>query len=749
MHLAHPSRLRQHNYLYPEDLEDRQFSSPSPSPSLSVSLSLSPPYTTQAYTYTHSALDPSTYYDPSNGYYSDSSPPATPENYSGLDLDQYMASRSQNPPIRVQESTITPSVSQPASSPSLMYRYGPQDGLGSLDSRNLVTRMRQPAHRQELAQLDHQQFNKRLSLESSVGSTGPNSPYSQSSSYPPTLDQDSSSASSPRHETLDIGYSGAGQPPKPLFAEPNLAMQDSFLAPAFNDFNPMAHDPANMTAIEAAMSQAIAEEGKPVMGHQYSSVSRESFNSPYAALDDGRSRFFPEGRTAAVNLDQTIADGCHGELYDASMVNSAPVSQGHHTAEQTNLHSPYRTVFSERLQTANQNHMFARSASPITNMSRERSPFVPTSDYAVEKFSNSASTPHSPAARLNSASSMREKQKADISAREYQLSTMQRDQAPSSTISPKEAMLVYNEAEEDAKVPLFPQEKLQKRENQFASTNPNTRHLPRSDVDNTDTQRNYDNIRSRRRQNFSSSAPSSQSGPNYSFMSPSAPSAPNNVPMPQQYPFISNSRRQSSSVQSSSDSPVFPAQLSSMESTRSENGPPEMIGFTADTELPTPSPPSPPQRPTDTLAGSGSYACTSPGCSQRFDTSTKLQKHRREAHRATSPLPNPSTPTTSSRATTNAPGSSSSATANRNNQAGPHKCERTNPSTGKPCNTQFSRSYDLTRHEETIHNNRKMKVRCQFCTEEKTFSRNDALTRHMRVVHPDVDFPGKTKRRAG
>jgi hypothetical protein len=41
-----------------------------------------------------------------------------------------------------------------------------------------------------------------------------------------------------------------------------------------------------------------------------------------------------------------------------------------------------------------------------------------------------------------------------------------------------------------------------------------------------------------------------------------------------------------------------------------------------------------------------------------------------------------------------------------------------------------------------------MKVRCHLCTEEKTFSRNDALTRHMRVVHPDVDWVGKQKKRS-
>ncbi|KAF2399086.1 hypothetical protein EJ06DRAFT_479245 [Trichodelitschia bisporula] len=83
----------------------------------------------------------------------------------------------------------------------------------------------------------------------------------------------------------------------------------------------------------------------------------------------------------------------------------------------------------------------------------------------------------------------------------------------------------------------------------------------------------------------------------------------------------------------------------------------------------------------------------------------------------------------------------------RNSQAGPHVCERINPTTGKPCNTIFSRPYDLTRHEDTIHNIKKQKVRCALCVEEKTFSRNDALTRHMRVVHPDVDFPGKHRRR--
>lgn len=90
-------------------------------------------------------------------------------------------------------------------------------------------------------------------------------------------------------------------------------------------------------------------------------------------------------------------------------------------------------------------------------------------------------------------------------------------------------------------------------------------------------------------------------------------------------------------------------------------------------------------------------------------------------------------------------GNTSTSSKHPTNQSGPYKCGKINPSTGKPCNTLFSRAYDLTRHEDTIHNSRKEKIRCEYCVEEKMFSRRDALTRHMRVVHPNEDFPGKTR----
>ena len=205
---------------------------------------------------------------------------------------------------------------------------------------------------------------------------------------------------------------------------------------------------------------------------------------------------------------------------------------------------------------------------------------------------------------------------------------------------------------------------------------------------------------------------------------------------------------------SDKSNPVFPAQLTSMESSASDHLP--LSSQDSNT--------SSIQRPVNTAANTGTYSCPSPGCIQRFDSANKLQKHKRDAHTPSTTKYASATPEGSAQGSTQGSASSngtdetgsespelepvgsgmtSSALLARNSQTGPHKCTRRNPQTGKPCNSIFSRPYDLTRHEDTIHNNKKHKVRCEYCREEKTFSRNDALTRHMRVVHPEVDFQGK------
>ena len=181
---------------------------------------------------------------------------------------------------------------------------------------------------------------------------------------------------------------------------------------------------------------------------------------------------------------------------------------------------------------------------------------------------------------------------------------------------------------------------------------------------------------------------------------------PTGISVPQQYPFIAHSR----------PSHDTPPRLSSAGSSSADSGSNTPIHH---------------MRPMGTGAEGGTYTCTYHGCTLRFETPALLQKHKREGHRQPQALNGPR------------------AAAVLGSQAGPHRCNRINPSTGKQCNTVFSRPYDLTRHEDTIHNARKQKVRCNLCTEEKTFSRADALTRHYRVCHPDMPLPGKHRRRGG
>ena len=637
------------------------------------------------------------------------------------------------------------------------------------------------AHRQQLNNLGQRSSHRRLPSGSSIGSAGPESPYPQTLAYPHIVGLDTPPASSPYPEPLEIGYSGSAlsQAPASFIGS---AVQHEFLAPEFQNLNPWSSDPEIIKAAEAAMARAMEEQGRAKAGRQRAGLANRS---PYEVLDEDEARPMAGPSNPVPTLDRTVSDACQDELYNPAMAMSIPASDGSLYASQTYRHSQQNQQFTKILQAANEKHLSVRPAMPI---SREHSPFRQTSEFAAESFPHTASTPHSPATRLNPAGSPREPQEIDAAARNYHLPTMQRDPAPARTISPKESLLRHNEAEADAKVPLFPSpETLHRRENPFPSTNLNSRHLLPSDVENHEFQQRYDHLRTNHPPNFSTSAITpTPPGPDFTFLPPSLPSIPSNassssMPLhtPKQYPFMSNPRRQGSSRRSLSGSesdPQFHAPLSSMESTKSETDQAQLTRFMSGGEAPHPSSSSSDvERPSDTVAGTGSYTCTIPGCSQRFDTSARLHKHKREAHRGDPAQRSPATPTvpssstsemprhggsggTTSPTTTNAaatatavPTTSTAPTAatgtNRNNHAGPHKCTRPNPNSNKPCNTVFSRSYDLTRHEETVHNRSKVKIQCALCSVEKTFSRGDALSRHIRVMHPGVEYPGKTKKR--
>ncbi len=662
---------------------------------------------------------------------------------SASDLRYMTRSPSQNLSARFDRSTFGGIVtSESTPSPMLGGSALPRNSWNQFDHSNANHLSPQTAQRP--SNNLHYRSHKRVSSGSSIASAGPDSPYTSTSAYPQIVDLDSTHFSSPPLESYDGEYSAPVQYAKPLFSPSSSGLHESFLAPAFDNYNPSSYNEESLMAVQTAMREALMEERATDFSNHGLPSSRRSYGESY----DGDSRGSTDGRSTVPKLDRTMSDIYQDELYNPSLAASASSTQTHPPQNQANLSPQYTRVFRERLQEVNEKHLSARSSPSAIDINRERSPFRPTSDYASERFAN----PHSPAPRLNSAAHMREQQKAEADARaqlDHQPGRNNDVESPR-TISPKEAQLDYIGTNEDAKAPLFPQENMHKRSNRFSTNNPNNQQLNQNDVDSS-TERSFDGLPSSRRQSSSnfSTGTATPSASNFTFMPPSIPGSIQVPQMPQQYPFISQLRRQSSSLRSTSDQiPEFPAHLTSMESSKSDSGPEQSNSrqYMSDADSAHMRSPSSPglRRPSNTAADSGTYTCTGPGCALRFDTAAKLQKHRREAHRQSTPQrAGSSTPVIASTTT-----ASNISNANRNNQAGPHKCERTNPSTGKPCNTVFSRSYDLTRHEDTIHNARKQKVRCHLCTEEKTFSRNDALTRHMRVVHPDVDFPGKTKRRA-
>lgn len=642
-------------------------------------------------------------------------------NFGVADTPYMQNSSSHYPQVRVQQSATNGLLS--ATTPPPMVEDFSQQSWNNTyqDNAYLVPSPPQNQYNSSLSYRSH----KRLPSDSSIASLGPDSPYNQSTTYPRIVDPDVQSVQSAHLENWEPSYSNIGQYSKSAYGQSSNS--DQFYIPALQNFNPVTNDAISMTPTRTAMSQAMNQQRvSNTNGAQ--SAQRRTFGGGVDSSSDVRSN--------TPQLDRTVSDAYQDELYNPRMAQSAPSSNPRQQQAQSNTVPPHRSAISELLHAANRSHITERSASPAVNVSRQRSPFTESSQFAVDGAHSNPSSPAG-ATRLTSATQLRLQQKKEADDLAYaQHHPLPRSDYfnPPKTISPKEAHLDFDNTEENNKMPVYP---TIKREPRFSSHN----RLPRGNTDESSySDQKYPSMATSRRESSSSSAPR-PSGPAYQLMPSSVPA------MPQQYPFISESRRQSSSMRSGSDqAPEFPASLTSMESTRSEAGQAENVKITPETDESFRSPPSsqeaPLSRPAHTTASSGTYTCITADCHARFDTAIRLSKHRREAH---PPSPSyASTPTTPVSATHNTQAAANNIS--RNNAPGPHKCEKVNPQTGKACNTSFSRSYDLTRHEETIHNNRKQKVRCHLCTEEKTFSRNDALTRHMRVVHPDVDFPGKVRR---
>ena len=610
-------------------------------------------------------------------------------------------------------------------------------------------------------------FHRRNNSDSSIVTPAP-SPYNGHNEYTHIFDAESQQFPSP--QGLDFDQYSAASYAKSLPSATGATFTETFY-----DFSPQPRDHADFLLYQRAMTEAMAntQVGSAEMGGATPSLPRQQSLGDYD--EDPRTRI---ERGKIPKFDRTMSDIYQENLYNPNLAASpasgsasqpipAPIDtqqqQQQHQQQQLLL-SPPRDVFSERLQAANNDHISARRTSPSTASPREQSPFQPTSAEYGEMFPQN----RSPRARMGAASQLGEPE-AGPSA----FPDPAQPDPSTKTVSPQDVSTVreYDGPDDDATAAFFPSTDLAA----YAPAQPLKREP-------------------------GAEAPTLQM-PNAGAMHRASPSAygsgapPQNAAgaaavqqqqIPQTYPFIQ--RRRPAAPEASA--PQFHASLTSMESTKSESyraaeaGAPaspsgaatpgsssaarRSLGYASSSPRgsSTPScggapatgadgtPTTPIPRPASTASDAGTYTCTYHGCPQRFETPAKLQKHKREGHRPTTP----SSATGSSSGGGGGGGGSGgigggagptagAAPGTAGTQAGPHRCDRVNPSTGKPCRSVFSRPYDLTRHEDTIHNARKQKARCPLCAEAKTFSRSDALTRHMRVVHPEVELQGKQKRK--
>lgn len=675
--------------------------------------------------------------------------------------DQFMTSSYDfpHPSIRIQQSTPGSQLPATYSTNNLMMDNGPNtlswdtfgnNGQLTAGTSSLRASALNNNHR------SHQRSPSSSTNASNVSASAYNPAfhyYSNSEQHPSTPQTAKVESS---YNTDDLSSAFSNHLPTPS----HTPTQDTFNGSSYSNFNNIHNQTndggmaAHMAMKQALMDQQHHQTGNdgscPDFGHSsrqsVSSYGADSPATPHNTQDDcfnNDDRFkvpsngeksyprvenwideylqFPCGSDTArpvPKLDRTMTDIYADELFNPNVMVPAPAKQSAQPSNHTALLSPFRNVMNDRLQAAHQ----ARSQSPSSSMSRAVSPFRQGSPLAPP---NNVS----PQIRLASAQQLREQQKAESDAYALQQSQRRPDMSEPKTISPKDALLDYHESEEDAKMPLFPDANGSDYDHAYTSGD-QTHYDGSSEV-------SYGSTATSQGGNWSGPASTtnfpSVSGPsppqtNFSFQPPSVPNVMHGLNFSSNNPQY----RSVTSMPSSGpdDNPQFHPQLTSMDSSASEM--PESSQTSNDDNNG-----GPVQRPSNSGADTGTYTCTYHGCTLRFETPQKLQKHKRDGHRPHVPSPGVGSGMTSAQLLA------------RNSQAGPHKCERVNPTTGKPCNTIFSRPYDLTRHEDTIHNARKQKVRCALCVEEKTFSRNDALTRHMRVVHPEVDFPGKHRRRGG
>lgn len=492
----------------------------------------------------------------------------------------------------------------------------------------------------------------RESSQSSLGSAGPASPYAANIANP----QVAGDIYNDFHDFADYHQT----PSKPL-TPIHTPLRESFLAPSnYTNFYQNANmaytmgrdglskmgDADLMPAPELNHSgrpsmASVASHDSPSTPQSYdgerqkngerSSAAFESWSGDYLLFDEGYRNNMPK-------LNRTMTDVYADELYNPNFqITSASPGPGLVTS--TPL-SPHHDVFSQRLQAANNQHLSASNTQiPLVMPSRERSPFRHGSPLAP---TNDSFGSQSPNVRFGTATQMREQQKAENDARAIreQMTRGSSNQTAPKTVSPKDVNLIYQESDEDANAPLFPPTQ-QSSSNYHQPPTMSHEHSEQDDI----SQHSYGSMATTRRESssaYSTSSPAgTQPGGGFNFAASTMPG--NGRQIPQQYPFVPQPQRQSRTISSVGED--FPISMASMESTNSK--------YTPET--------SEIKKPSGTAADTGTYTCTYHGCTLRFDTPAKLQRHKREGHRH------------SAAASSAAEEDGMTSAAQRNSQAGPHK----------------------------------------------------------------------------
>ncbi|KAI6965736.1 hypothetical protein KC329_g15125, partial [Hortaea werneckii] len=289
--------------------------------------------------------------------------------------------------------------------------------------------------------------HQRTPSASTVASNGPASPYTQNWAYPQIASTDFA-PHSPADFADQANYSNFG---KQRLAPPaQFPIDTAYLSAGYV---PSAAAHTGGGAHQAMKGFAIdyhnGEDFGPEIAYSMSSNGHESPTTPQSGSGDSVSQngqySMPQNdyrpSNPNVQLFRTESQAYQDELYNppTTTYNSTPAT----TKTSSNLLSPHRNLVSERLNTAN----IARSQSPTSAVSRERSPFRDGSPLAP------AGAWRSPAGQVGTAAGMRQQQKEQADQAELAQHRPQLKREPTKTISPKDALLDYNEQEQQ--VPLF------------------------------------------------------------------------------------------------------------------------------------------------------------------------------------------------------------------------------------------------------------------------------------------------------